>query len=120
MLLVVLPFYIHIHAPDGCGKNVLLTEIEETVNNFYEDEKASLVTGSTGGAVVMVGGKTLNSALHVSPNEEDAFCEMGPITYAILRRVLEKTRVLFVEECSTVSALLFAQADAQLQLIRGN
>ncbi|EGT60107.1 hypothetical protein CAEBREN_23602 [Caenorhabditis brenneri] len=61
--------------------------------------------------------KRLETAL---PNEEDAFCEMSHITYAILRRTLAKARVLFVEECSMDSGLLFAQTDAQLQLVRGN
>ncbi|EGT51880.1 hypothetical protein CAEBREN_17462 [Caenorhabditis brenneri] len=53
-------------------------------------------------------------------DEAHAFQLLKPAMYKILRAMLGKTKVLFIDEISLVSALLFAQTSANIQMALGS
>ncbi|EGT51287.1 hypothetical protein CAEBREN_19206 [Caenorhabditis brenneri] len=113
------PFFVYIHGSAGTGKTTLLNVLRDDVNNFIQSKEACLVTAPTGSAARDVKGKTLHQTFGISIDEAHAFQLLKPAMYKILRAMLGKTKVLFIDEISLVSALLFAQTSANIQMALG-
>jgi len=109
----------------GTGKSRLISEFKEIANNNGEgDESKNIaICATTGLAAIQIGGRTLDSFMHIYPQDCNTNMELLITTKMKNRtwvKVLKELDILLIDEVSMLTPRKFLQCDALLKAVRAN
>lgn len=103
----------------GCGKTWEIKMLQQTYNRFCVTEglhNSFITCASTGKAAVAIDGITVHTALKIPIH---GFKSLSFENVALYRTLFRNVKVVFVDECSMISAQLLHQIDNRLKQING-
>ena len=107
------PVYLYLAGEAGTGKSYLvklLTDATKMIKIKPGDELKKppvLVVAPTANAAFLIGGKTIDSSLGFFPMEKNRYSQAQPGKMSTLKFQYDDVRVIFCDEISMVSYLLF-------------
>ena len=115
------PCYLFLAGEAGTGKSFLVKLLIEAVKIIKikagsELKKPSvIVMAPTANAALIVGGKTIDSALGFSPIDINRYTQADPGKMAMMKFQYEEVKVIFCDEISMVGSAKLAKINYRLQ-----
>ena len=120
------PFHLFIAGEAGTGKSYLMRVMIEAAK-YLKLESGSdlnkptvLVMAPTANAAYIINGKTIESALGMLPTRQNTYSKRNRSCISNLAFLLEKLKLLVIDEISMVGSCKFTRMDFTLQDIYGN
>lgn len=109
----------------GTGKSRLIFEFKDiiTTNDDGIKNKNIAICATTGLAAVQIGGRTLDSFMHIYPQDSNSNMELLITTKMKNRnwvKTLKDLDILLIDEVSMLTPRKFLQCDALLKAVRAN
>ena len=109
----------------GTGKSRLICEFKDiiTTNDDGIKNKNIAICATTGLAAVQIGGRTLDSFMHIYPQDSNSNMELLITTKMKNRnwvKTLKDLDILLIDEVSMLTPRKFLQCDALLKAVRAN